>query len=97
MFVTSVLMAAVQILQGPVNRILGLQIYVRIFLQHGRTNEARGSTNYATLRLRLVGDELRQCGVSWVSVAHLHGTCATVGLVTVVHLHATCATVGSVP
>jgi hypothetical protein len=40
MFVTSVLTAAVQILQGPINRVLGLQIHVRIFLQHGRTNEA---------------------------------------------------------
>jgi hypothetical protein len=40
MFVTSVFMAAVKILQGPVNHILGLQIHVRIFLQHGRTNEA---------------------------------------------------------
>jgi hypothetical protein len=37
---TSDLMAAVKILQGPVNRILGLQIHVRIFLQHGRANEA---------------------------------------------------------
>jgi hypothetical protein len=40
MFVASVLMAAVQILRGPANRILGLPIHVRIFLQHRRTNEA---------------------------------------------------------